>query len=120
MNIVMKKNIIYAFLIGFILFFNANRLNAQTLDFDSVLSKAVENSYDLKIANVDIALSKNAVKDAKSDYYPKVSAGYNTQYSKDLNPADYQSTVQYVGNNVVANSTAFQNLFYLSAQYNLS
>lgn len=90
---------------------------AQTLSFDDALSQAIKNSYDLKIAEVDVGISEAGVKEARSEYFPTITLGYNAGYDKDL--TDGSSTITPVGDSIILNNTRYQNSASASLQYNL-
>ena len=90
---------------------------ADTLDFDNILKKAVANSYDLKLANIDVKISQASVKEAKSDYFPTLKTGVNYEYNKDMQSD--QSLVTSIGGTVVNQNTMFQDVASVSLNYNL-
>lgn len=110
----MKKIVLLIILV----IFSTPKVNAETINFGEVLDSAMQNSYDLKIAKIDIGISTQGIKGAKSDYYPKVSAYATTEYLKDLDKAAYQQ-VAYVGNEVLLNSSQYQSSLSLGLTYNL-
>lgn len=91
--------------------------NAETLIYKDVLEKAVNNSYDIKISKVDIKISDTEIKEARAEYFPVISANYNTEYNKDLTGGT--SSFTSVGDSVVVNNTRYQNAIYAGIQYNL-
>lgn len=44
------------------------------IDYDDIWEKAKNHSYDLKIADFDILISKQGIRNARSEYYPKLTA----------------------------------------------
>lgn len=102
---------IIIFLIGI------NTAKAETLTFKSVLEKAVKNSYDLKISQIDVKIAQTEIKEARSEYFPLVSLNYNAQYDKDL--TNGTSSLTPVGDSIVSNSTRYMNALSAGLQYNL-
>lgn len=81
------------------------------------MDKAIVNSYDLKIANIDIELSKYAVKELRSLYFPTLNAKFNTEYLKDLTGGI--SGITAIGERVLTDNTMFQDSFSINLSYNL-
>lgn len=112
----MKKNILKTLLLITMLAYPIQAI-ADTLSYKNVLDKAVTNSFDLKISNIDIDISKSTLKEAKSDYYPTLVSGFNYEYNRDL--TDGQQVLTSVGTSVVSTSTRYQDLLSLKLSYNL-
>lgn len=91
--------------------------SARTLSFESVLELAIKNSHDLKLSRIDIGISEAGVKEARSEYFPTISIGYNSGYERDL--SDGGSTVTPVGDSILINNTRYQNSLSAGLQYNL-
>lgn len=89
---------------------------AETLNFNTVLEKSIQNSFDLKIADVTLGISKTELKEVKSEYYPQLRLGYNNEYSRNF--ADDDSFAS-IGDYTLNQNTRFQNLIYTSLSYNL-
>ena len=92
-----------------------NKLLVSSLSFDEVLNKAKAHSYDIKIADFDILISKQDITIARSEYMPKLYFGANNEYNKNFN--DYSSedgsqknSSSYVGDTFVNPYTRFQSL----------
>lgn len=79
---------------------------AETLNLDHVIQKAIASSYELKLANVDIQIGKTDVQAARSDYFPTVRANINTEYLKGLQTGFQPVTA--VGNTVIPTGTRYQ------------
>lgn len=90
---------------------------AETIKFEEILDKAIVNSYDLKIANIDIELSKYAGKELRSLYFPTLNAKFNTEYLKDLTGGI--SGVTAIGERVLTDNTMFQDSVSVNLSYNL-
>lgn len=110
----MKNKFLIALTI-FILSFNS--ANAVTLKFDDLLEKALDRSFDLKKANIDIDITKQDIRVAKSAYYPSLRLGANAEYNRDL--TDGQYGVTQVGDIVLLNNSIYQNAASASLTYNV-
>ena len=80
--------------------------STQTISFEDVIEKAIANSYELKISDIDISLSKTIVKEMTSLYYPALNVRFNTEYLKDL--AGGISGITAIGNSVLSDNTKYQ------------
>ncbi|MGD9581957.1 MAG: TolC family protein [Vampirovibrionia bacterium] len=102
----------------YILFLTQNVLcKAETISFDDVLQQSITNSFDLKISDIDLRISKAGLKEARSEYYPNLRIGYNNEYSNTLNKKLQNATS--IGGTFINDNTRFQNLIYAGATYNL-
>lgn len=90
---------------------------ANTLDFEGVVAKALQNSLDVKIPALDIEISKATLKETESLYYPTLDARWNSEYLKDLTGG--QLRVTPAGTAVLVENTLYQNALLLGATYNL-
>lgn len=93
--------------------------SAKVLSLDYVLSKSIESSYDLKLADVDKKLAKADSKIARADFFPTLTGSYNTQYSRALSNQFSQQQVAVVGNTVLPGATGFQHVYSLGLNYSL-
>lgn len=91
-------------------------VKAETLTYKTTLNKAINNSFDLKISNLDIDISKAELKGARADLFPTLYTQVNTEYNNGLGNT---SNINYVGNTVVSSYTQYRNLAMLGLQYNL-
>ncbi len=107
----MKRFIITIFLTVF-----ASAAYAVELDFETVRQKALENSFDVKISQTDIKISDTAIQGAKSEYYPKISTYFYSEYTKSL---DGNNQTVYIGNEVLYGNSVFQNSLSVGLSYNL-
>ena len=107
----------------FILFFQFSTFcNAITetynFEFNDILKKAIEQSYDLKIADFDIFIAKQGIRGARSEYFPKINASIGSEYTKNFK--DYANTsVSVVGDAFVNPYTRFQSLMGITLSYNI-
>ncbi len=90
---------------------------AQTLTYKDVLKQAIERNHELKIAKVDIGISKAGIKEARSEYFPAITLGYNAGYQRDL--SENNSAITPVGDSILLNETQFRNSASAGLQYNL-
>lgn len=93
------------------------KVNAVTLTYEEVQDSAFKNSFDLKIAALEINISKSQLKAAKADRYPTLSLQFNTEYNRDL--TDGRSTYAYAGNTMITPYTQFRDMLYMTLSYNL-
>jgi len=91
--------------------------STQTISFEDVIEKAIANSYELKISDIDISLSKTIVKEMTSLYYPALNVRFNTEYLKDL--AGGISGITAIGNSVLSDNTKYQDSMSLNLSYTL-
>ena len=88
------------------------------INFDDVVKKAQEHSYDLKIADFQVLISKQEVRGARSEYFPKLAFNAGTEYTK--NYRDTKDTqVMAVGENFVNPYTRYQSIMGIMLSYNL-
>lgn len=94
------------------------KLVAGRITFDEVLKKAKKHSYDIKIADFEMLISKQGIRDARSEYFPKIVATAGTEYTKNFR--DYTtSTVTTVGDSFINPYTRFQSIFGITLSYNV-
>lgn len=89
----------------------------QTINWNDTLEKIIQNSYDLKLSGIDINISDTKIKNARSEYFPKISAYSYNEYSKDLSGGNSQVT--YIGNEVLFSDNIYQNSISLGLNYSL-
>ena len=88
------------------------------ISFEDVSQKAKNHSYDIKLADFDIMISKQGIRNARSQYFPKLVAMAGTEYTKNFN--DYSnSIVTTVGDAFINPYTRFQSIFGVTLSYNL-
>lgn len=110
----MNKAVVVA-LLGWLSMFGCPRVSAEPVSFNTIISQAMDESFDLRLATVDVRLSHNEVKKAATDYLPQVRAQANIEYLKDL--TNGQTPVAVVGTTAVPNTTRWQSLVYVNANY---
>lgn len=111
----LKKSILLSCLTIFA--FSQIKTNAETLSFESLVNDAVNNSYDLKIANISKKLSKEEIKNSRADYLPTLKASLNTDYTRDLTKGT--AAVSSVGTMYFQNTSQYQTAAALSLSYTL-
>lgn len=111
----MKKTIFIILIC--LLYTSYNCSQASTLRYGEVLNQAVINSFDLKLSEIDIDISKAQLKAAQSDLYPTLNLQFNTEYNKDLN--DKRGSFAYAGNTMITPYTQYRDMLYLTLSYNL-
>lgn len=90
----------------------------EKINFDDVLTKAKEHSYDLKISDYNVLISKQGIRTAKSEYFPKFNFSMGTEYTKNFRDAR-ESTVMSIGDAFINPYTRFQSVLGISVGYNL-
>lgn len=97
---------------------NVSKLIRGKINFDEISKKAQEHSYDIKLADYDFLISKQGIRDARSEYFPKLVAVASTEYTKNFR--DYRnSIVTTVGDSFINPYTRFQSLFGITLSYNI-
>jgi len=92
-------------------------VKAECLSYLDILTKSIENSYDLKLSGKDIDISKAALKEARSEYFPTLKTGFNTEYVNDLKNGS--GRISSVGGTFIPPNTEFQNMLSVGLNYNL-
>lgn len=90
----------------------------KKINFDDVIQKAKEHSYDLKIADYNILISKQGVRSARSEYFPKLNLSAGTEYTKNFRDTR-ESTVMSVGDVFINPYTRYQSVMGITVGYNL-
>lgn len=89
---------------------------AETLTYKTVLKTAIDNSFDIKMAALDIDISKAELKMTRADLFPTLYTQVNTEYNNGLGNT---ANINYVGNTVVSSYTQYRNLASVGLSYNL-
>lgn len=89
----------------------------HAIDFETLHKYALENSNFLKIAKLDVDISKTQLDYISSEKYPTFSVGLSSERSKGLN-SDLNDTF-YVGDNSVSQSTLYKTYSYFSLTYSI-
>jgi len=134
-----RKNIFKLFIVCFSLFFlnigivfaveehsenavtmeqDSVKLITGSINFDDISKKAKNHSYDIKLADFDIFITKQGIREARSEYFPKINAVATTEYTKNFNDI-WNSSVTTVGDAFINPYTRFQSLFGITLSYNL-
>lgn len=87
-----------------------------TLTYRDTVQKAIDNSFDIKMATLDIDISRAELKATRADLFPTLYTQVNTEYNNGLGNT---ANINYVGNTVVSSYTQFRNLASIGLQYNL-
>lgn len=88
----------------------------SSISYDDVLDKAIKHSYDLKMADFDVFIAKTGIKSARSEYFPKLYMGANSEYNKNFSDIN---TPTYIGDAYINPYTRFQSMFGLTLSYNV-
>lgn len=89
----------------------------EELNFNKFLSTALNNSYKLKISQVEALISQKGVKEAQAGYYPTLSAFATTERYNDLTNGNSQITA--VGNEILLNRSYYQDMAAIGLSYNI-
>lgn len=90
----------------------------EKINYDDVIKKAKEHSYDLKIADYNVLISKQDVRGARSEYFPKLNFGASTEYTKNFRDIR-ETTVMSVGDAFINPYTRYQSVMGINVGYNL-
>lgn len=102
---------------GFEIEFQAKKINGN-LEFNDILQKAKNHSYDLKIADFETLAVAQDIRGARSEYFPKLFFSASTEYNKNFQ--DTRSTpTTYVGDIFVNQYTRYQSVLGFTLSYNL-
>ena len=88
------------------------------IDFDSVLKKAEEHSYDIQIADYNVLISKQDIRAARSEYFPKLNFVAGLEYTKNFRDAQ-DTTVMTIGEAFINPYTRFQSIMGITVAYNV-
>ena len=88
------------------------------ISFDEVLAKAKEHSYDLQIADYNVLISKQGIRGAKAEYFPKLNFSAGTEYTKNYRDAK-ETTVMSIGDAFINPYTRYQSVLGINVGYNL-
>ena len=88
------------------------------INFEDVLAKAKDHSYDLKIADYDVLISKQEVRGAKSEYFPKFNFNAGMEYTRNFRDIK-ESTVMSIGDAFINPYTRFQSILGITVAYNI-
>ena len=89
-----------------------------SISFDEILAKAKEHSYDLQIADYNILISKQGIRVARSEYFPKLNFSAGTEYTKNFRDAN-ETTVMSIGDAFINPYTRYQSVLGINVGYNL-
>lgn len=80
--------------------------NAEVLTLEGIIQKSINVSYELKIAQKDIQISKTDITAARSEWLPNIKASANMEYLRSL--SGQLNPVTTIGNTVLPSGTRFQ------------
>lgn len=95
-----------------------NKVYSQTIEFNDVITKAIEHSYDLKIADFNILSVSQDIRGARSEYFPKIYFSASTEYNKNFQN-NVQTPTTYVGDTFINPYTRYQSVLGFTLAYNL-
>ena len=88
------------------------------IEFNDVMKKAKEHSYDLQIADYNVLIAKQGVRSARSEYFPKLNFGAGMEYTKNFRDIR-DTTVMSIGDAFINPYTRFQSILGINVAYNL-
>ena len=54
------------------------------IEYEDIIKKAHEHCYDLKIADFEVLISKQSIRTARSEYFPKLNFQAGTEYTRNF------------------------------------
>lgn len=87
------------------------------VDFEYLLNKAYENSYEIKQKQLDVDIAKKDLDIVYAEFYPELSVGYNIENTNSLDDDNDINT--NIDGNSVSNETLKKSYSYVSMNYNL-
>jgi outer membrane protein TolC len=88
------------------------------IDFDTVWEHSKDHSYDLKIADYNVLIAKQGIRNARSEYFPKLYATAGTEYTRNYRDVK-ETTVMTVGDSFINPYTRYQAVLGITLSYNL-
>ena len=90
---------------------------SQELSFNDFLNSALDNSYKIKTSTINTKITKHAIKESRSAYFPTLSGYATTERYNDL--TDGTSQITAVGNEIFLNRNYYQDMAALGVNYNV-
>lgn len=90
----------------------------KEISFEHVICKAKEHSFDLKIAHSNNLQSIQDIRNAKSEYFPKIYFAAATEYTHNFNDPKF-SIITNVGDSFINPYTRYQSIMGISLSYNI-
>jgi len=107
---------VYSALLCLLFFLCARPAFAETLNFENVLSEALQNSFDIKISQEDIQAGRAFIRETKADYYPQLTVRFGSDY---IHAFEEQSKFASGGDVVIADESNYRHSLITSLSYNL-
>ena len=98
--------------------YEEEKVYTNKINFEDVLKKAKEHSYDLKIADYNVLIAKQGIKGARSEYFPKLNIGAGTEYTRNFRD-NRESTIMSIGDAFINPYTRYQSVMGINVMYNL-
>jgi outer membrane protein TolC len=89
---------------------------ADSISFEDVVQKAIKNNLELQILDSKKEVAKASIDEIDALYYPSVSLGLNTQYTKDLQNS---SGVSSIGGSFLSDSSGYESSSTFRIDYEL-
>ena len=95
-----------------------NNVYVSKINFEEVLKKAKEHSYDLRISDYNILIAHQGIRGARSEYFPKLNFIAGTEYTKNYRDIR-DTTVMSLGDAFINPYTRYQSMLGIMVSYNL-
>jgi outer membrane protein TolC len=87
---------------------------ANSITFEGVVQKSIKNNLELQILDSKKEVAKASIDEIDALYYPKVSLGFNTQYTKDL---EKSSGISSIGGSFLSDSSGYESSSTFRVEY---
>jgi outer membrane protein TolC len=101
---------------GVVFLLLATFMVADSISFEDVVQKAIKNNLELQILDSKKEVAKASIDEIDALYYPSVSLGLNTQYTKDLQNS---SGVSSIGGSFLSDSSGYESSSTFRVDYEL-
>jgi outer membrane protein TolC len=92
--------------------------NAETLEFNRLRGQVLAQAYEIKLAEKEIDISQQRIREANAAYFPTVSFRYSNEWFKDF--TESSGGLDSVGGTVISSSgSKWKNVATLSLNYTL-
>ncbi|WP_027359075.1 TolC family protein [Desulforegula conservatrix] len=94
--------------------FSACLVHAEKLTYDDILKDALNNSLEIKSANIEKDIRKEAEKEGRYGLYPDLSLKFNSEYTDNF--TDGMGDIA-IGDTMISGSTRYQNALSVNLMY---
>lgn len=89
---------------------------AKSISYEDIVKQTIENNTELQILKNKKNIIQASIDEIDSLYYPVISLGINTQYTKDLRN---DSSISSIGGNIFSDSSGYESSATLRIDYEL-